>query len=244
MASQKICKSPGDYGLLESGGNVSTAYKTKRQRVIDHGEVFTPPELVNDMLDLVAQECEREDSRFLEPACGDGNFLAEVLRRRLTRIDQKYTPQSQWEAHALLGLACLYGIELLPDNTGICRQRLSGLFQDHYELRYGAKSKPAVIDAATHIVGCNIVQGDALAMTGPKGKPLILTEWALIGGGKFKRRLYAYEELTPVEDKGSLFASASEPVHNEEGTPVFIAQHVRDLPAVHYLNLATEGRES
>src|SRR5688572_7482544 len=88
-----------------------------RQRVMDHGEVFTPPALVNDMLNLVAQECERVDSRFLEPACGNGNFLAEVLRRRLTMIDRRHKPQTQWEPNALLGLACLYGIELLWDNV-------------------------------------------------------------------------------------------------------------------------------
>jgi hypothetical protein len=74
-----------------------------RQRIIDHGEVFTPSGLVKDMLDLVARECERIDSRFLEPACGDGNFLAEVLRRKLITVDKKNPHnRDKWERDAIL----------------------------------------------------------------------------------------------------------------------------------------------
>src|SRR5688500_11831988 len=136
-----------------------------RQRVIDHGEVFTPPGLVDDMLDLVAHECERVDSRFLEPACGTGNFLAEVLRRRLALVDKRHKPRTQWEPNALLGLACLYGIELLFDNVNDCRQRLHSLFADHYNARYGKQARDECLAAARHIVNCNILQGDALKMT-------------------------------------------------------------------------------
>jgi len=210
--------------------------------VIDHGEVFTPPGLVDDMLDLVAHECEREDSRFLEPACGDGNFLAEVLRRRLNHVSRKHRVQQQWEAHALLGLACLYGIELLPDNAERCRERLAALFHELYQARYGSKAKTEVIAAAQYIVQRNIVQGDALSMTGPTGDPLVLTEWALVGRGKFKRRRFEYRELTPQPaDAGTLFAD--EPIHNEEGKPVFVPRHLCDLPLVHYLELPNEQEE-
>ena len=61
-----------------------------KQRVADHGEVFTAEREVNAMLDLVKQETERIDSRFLEPACGDGNFLAEILRRKLAVVKARY----------------------------------------------------------------------------------------------------------------------------------------------------------
>jgi len=61
-----------------------------RQRVQDHGEVFTNEREVNAMLDMVKQETERIESRFLEPACGDGNFLAEVLRRKLAVVNARY----------------------------------------------------------------------------------------------------------------------------------------------------------
>ncbi len=218
----------------------------KRQRIIEHGEVFTPLGLVNDMLDLVAHECEREDSRFLEPACGDGNFLAEVLRRRLARVSQKHSMQSQWEAHALLGLACLYGIELLGDNTAICRTRLANIFGEHYKQKYASSTRPEVLNAAKYILDKNIVQGNALSMSGPSGDPLILTEWALIGRGKFKRRLYEYSELAPLHPKetSSLFAQSGQQDRDEEGNPVFIAQHLRDLPVLHYLSLASRGDEA
>ena len=87
---------------------------TNRQRIIDHGEVFTPPGLVNDMLDLVAHECERIDSRFLEPACGDGNFLAEVLRRKLLTVSKRHAEnRDKWERDAILAVSSLYGIDLL-----------------------------------------------------------------------------------------------------------------------------------
>jgi hypothetical protein len=216
---------------------MAIAIPMDRQRIIDHGEVFTPAELVSDMLDLVAHECEREDSRFLEPACGDGNFLTEVLRRRLLQIDEKHRAQAQWEAHALLGLACLYGIELLGDNVSACRARLTHQFEEHYRERFGVSASEKVIGAVRLILRCNIIQGDALRMTAPSGEPLVLTEWSLVGRGRFKRRLYEYRELVPHSDQGaSLFGQAA--AHDEDGRPVFIPSHVRDLPTVHYLNLA------
>ena len=136
-----------------------------RDNVAQYGEVFTPPNLVNDMLDLVAHECERIDSRFLEPACGDGNFLAEVLRRRLATVTKKRRRKiNLWEQDALLGLACLYGIELLEDNVQACRRRLSEIFRDTYVEQFGDSCREAPINAAQVIVRTNILRGNALAM--------------------------------------------------------------------------------
>lgn len=222
-----------------------------RQRIIDHGEVFTPPGLVNAMLDLVAHECERVDSRFLEPACGNGNFLAEVLRRRLARVDQQYNRRAptQWEPHALLGLGCLYGIELLLDNVIECRQRLHALFADHYTSRYGKRAKPLVLAAARTIVRCNILHGDALKMTTVgdavhPARPLVFTEWSLVGGGKLKRSRYEYHDLTqpPPEPASALFFPANARPTDEEGKPVYIPCRISDLPAVKYLDLGKEEK--
>jgi hypothetical protein len=227
-------------GEVNRSAKVASSSALKRQRVIDHGEVFTPPGLVNDMLDLVAEECKREDSRFLEPACGDGNFLAEVLRRRLEEVTKKRKSQIQWEVHALLGLACLYGIELLADNTEKCRTRLAAGFAEAYFERWPKSGRKEVAEAAKRIVAVNIVQGDALKMIGPNREPLVLTEWALVGGGKFKRRLFEYAGLTPPkEGDGGLLAS--EPILDEDGQRQFVPRHIRDLPLVHYLALAKEG---
>lgn len=223
-----------------------------RQRVIDHGEVLTPLGLVNDMLDLVAHECERVDSRFLEPACGTGNFLAEVLRRRLTVVDRRDGRSLlRWEQDALLALACLYGIELLYDNVNECRDRLHGIFAEAYTKRFGSKARPAVLAAARHIVRCNIHLGDALAMTtvGDKvlpARPLVFTEWSMLPGGRFKRRCFEFRELTPALPgaRPALFDQDVEPLFCEAGKPVFMPRTVDTPPLVHYLKLgdSEEGR--
>lgn len=216
-----------------------------RKRVIDHGEVFTPPGLVNDMLDLVAHECERVDSRFLEPACGHGNFLTEILRRRLAMVDRRCKSRTQWEPNALLGLACLYGIELLFDNVNDCRARLHAVFAQAYAKHCGARTRPEVLAAARYIVGCNIVQGDALKMTTVgdhvhPARPLVFTEWSLLPGGKFKRRRFEYHDLTqpPPEAASGLFVPANARLTDEDGKPVFIPCKVGEWPPIHYLKLA------
>lgn len=215
-----------------------------RQRVIDHGEVFTPPGLVNDMLDLVAHECERVDSRFLEPACGHGNFLAEVLRRRLAMVDLRHKARTQWEPNALLGLASLYGIELLQDNVNDCRDRLHAIFADAYAKRFGTKARPEVLAAARQVLGCNIVRGDALKMTTVgddlhRARPLVFIEWSLLPGGKFKRRRYEFRDLThpPPEAAPNLFVEGAARLTDEDGKPVFIPCTVGEWPPVHYLRL-------
>ena len=97
-----------------------------RQRVTDHGEVFTPAWLAQAMLDLVKDETERIDSRFLEPACGSGNFLVQILRRKLAAVEVKYGKSGFEKRHfALLALMCVYGIELLADNIAECRANSS-----------------------------------------------------------------------------------------------------------------------
>lgn len=89
-----------------------------RQRVADHGEVFTPQWMVGDMLDLVKDESERIDARVLEPACGEGAFLQEILRRKLATVHARYGKNDFERRHyALLALMSTYGIELLADNA-------------------------------------------------------------------------------------------------------------------------------
>lgn len=229
---------------------VAPSVTNPRQRIIDHGEVFTPPELVNHMLDLVAHECERVDSRFLEPACGDGNFLTAVLRRRLVLIDKRHKSRTQWEPNALLALACLYGIELLHDNVNDCRQRLYSLFAEHYTSRYGKQAKPECVAAALHIVRCNILHGNALTMMtiGDKvqrPRPLAFTEWAHLGQGKFKRVVYEYRDLSqpPPDAAPSLFFEPNAHLPDEDGKPVFIPCKVADYPPCHYLKVAQQAED-
>ena len=164
-----------------------------RERVADHGEVFTPRWLVDDMIDLVADEASRIDSRFLEPACGSGHFLVAVLERKLASARKKHGRSAfEWRHSSLLALMSLYGIELLADNTAECRNNLHGLFV--------ATLKVAPDDvwaqAARSVLAVNIVQGDALKMQTVDGRPIEFAEWAYLGRGKFQRRDFAYKDLT------------------------------------------------
>lgn len=164
-----------------------------KQRVADHGEVFTPPWMVEAMLDLVRDETERIDSRFLEPACGSGNFLVQILRRKLAAVDRKYR-QSDFERrhYALLGLMCVYGIELLPDNIAECRTNLLAGFATHLELA----PTDALHPAAAFVLTCNLVYGDALTMRAHDGQPITFAEWGYLGKGRFQRRDFRFDSLT------------------------------------------------
>ncbi len=165
-----------------------------RQRIIDHGEVFTPSWLVSVMLDLVKEESERNcDSRFLEPACGSGNFLVPVLKRKLTTVEARYG-KSDFEKrnYALLSLMCIYGIELLEDNAKECRDHLLKAFSDYL----GLDNSYELYRAAVRVLRVNIVNGDALTMTTAGGNAIVFPEWAYLGKGKFQRRDFRYDTLT------------------------------------------------
>ena len=106
-----------------------------KQRVADHGEVFTPDWLVEKMLDLVKGETERIDARFLEPACGSGNFLVPILQRKLAAVELKFGKSEFEKRHyALMGLMCAYGVELLEDNIAECRANMLEVFADYLSL--------------------------------------------------------------------------------------------------------------
>lgn len=172
------------------------------QRVADHGEVLTPSWLVDDMLDLVQAEAERIDSRFLEPACGSGNFLVPLLRKKLQSVRRKYgVSEFELTNYSLLALMCIYGVELLADNAEECRQNLLRAFAD--EIRPDMES--SVMRAAQSVVRSNIVQGDALTFCVPSGEPIIFPEWAYLGQGRFQRRDFRYDVLTQRSSLGGIF---------------------------------------
>jgi hypothetical protein len=158
------------------------------------------------MLDLVKAETERIDSRFLEPACGSGNFLLPVLKRKLAAVDKKYK-SSEFERmqQAILGLMCIYGIELLKDNAEECRNNLLEVFCSHLKIEVESlESKAAKV-----VLKANIVQGDALSLKNHEGEPIVFPEWSYIGKGLFKRRDFKYDELLQLSSfgEGTLFES-------------------------------------
>lgn len=164
-----------------------------KQRVADHGEVFTPPWLVEAMLDLVQSETERIDARFLEPACGSGNFLVQILRRKLAAVERKYAGSDFERRHyALLALMCIYGIELLADNIAECRANLLEILAEYLNLA----ETDELTRAASYVLSQNLVHGDALRMRTHDGAPITFAEWGYLGKGKFQRRDFRYDSLT------------------------------------------------
>lgn len=164
-----------------------------KQRVADHGEVFTPQWMVDAMLDLVKAESERIDARFLEPACGSGNFLVRILQRKLAAVELKFGKSEFEKRHyALLGLMCTYGIELLADNVAECSRNMLEVFGEYL----GLEHSDDLFLAAKHVLAQNLVHGDALTMLTSAGTPIVFAEWGYLGKGRFQRRDFRFDVLT------------------------------------------------
>ena len=191
-------------------------FKSK-QRVEDHGEVFTPPWMVEAMLDLVKGETERIDSRFLEPACGGGNFLVQILKRKLASIELKFGKSDFEKRHyALLALMCIYGIELLADNIAECRANMLEILADYLNL----DESDEFYRGASYVLSQNLVHGDALKMRTHDGQAITFAEWGYLGKGKFQRRDFRLDTLTMAATfsaEDSLFANLG---NHELFTPV------------------------
>ena len=158
------------------------------------------------MLDLVKNESERIDSRFLEPACGSGNFIVSVLQRKLASVERKFGKSDFEKQHyALLALMCIYGIELLPDNIAECRENMLEIFAGYLNLQ----ESDDLCRAASYVVSLNLVHGDALMMCTDRKEPITFAEWGYLGKGKFQRRDFRFDTLThssAFSQEGSLFA--------------------------------------
>ncbi len=207
QASRLPRKQEATTGTL--AGSSASLIKSK-QRVADHGEVFTPPWLVEKMLDLVKGESERIDARFLEPACGSGNFLVPILQRKLAAVELNYG-KSEFEKrhHALQALTCCYGIELLADNIAECRANMLEVFAAYLKL----DEADELYRAAAHVLSLNLIHGDAMTMRasakGQEGGPISVVEWGYLGKGKFQRRDFRLDVLTGMSafrEEATLFA--------------------------------------
>jgi hypothetical protein len=181
-------------------------YVKSKRRVSDHGEVFTPSWMVEAMLDLVNAETERIDARFLEPACGSGNFLVPILRRKLAAVELKYK-QSEFEKQhfALVAVMSIYGIELLPDNIAECRANVLEILAEYLNL----DASHDLYRAAFYVVSQNLVHGDALKMRTHDDQPITFAEWGYLGKGKFQRRdfrLDVLNQMSAYHAEDSLFS--------------------------------------
>lgn len=193
-----------------------------KQRVAEHGEVFTAEREVNAMLDLVKQETERIDSRFLEPACGNGNFLVEILRRKLLLVNS--------EQELVQAVCSIYGIDIMQDNVTECRERLLGIIEKNY-----GKLEGDLLLTIKFVLKRNILWGDALTLCEPNHPdyPIIFSEWGFVGQ-LVKRRDYTLDMLLRPRkfDGPSLF--------DELGDEVFVPEPCAEYPMLNYDKLYTQ----
>lgn len=203
-----------------------------KKRVRDKGEVFTNEREVNAMLDLVKQETERIDSRFLEPACGNGNFLIEILRRKLEVVKSRYK-KSQWEyeKNGLIAVMSCYGVDIMPDNVLECQNRLFEYFEKEYKALFKKNIKQEYLDIVKFVLSKNILCGDALTLLKNDGTPIVFAEWSNVKGSMFRETDYTMANLLETEDINSL------PLFNELKEPVYLPKAVRNFSPKHYLNL-------
>lgn len=218
-----------------------------RKRVQDHGEVFTNEREVNAMLDMVKQETERIESRFLEPACGNGNFLAEVLRRKLTVVARQYKKSpDDYMRYAFVAVSSLYGVDILEDNAEECRERLYKIVET--EAKRAIKHPDArFLEAICYLLEKNILCGDALTLKDSSGDPITFAEWSLVTGDKVKRRDFLLSELLEGNaEKGetpSLFTLDEDDANGahahtnweyDEEIDAYIPSAIREYPLTNY----------
>lgn len=215
-----------------------------KERVAERGEVFTAAREVNAMLDLVKQETERIDSRFLEPACGTGNFLVEILRRKLDVIWQNNTQRygrkmdhEEIDRQTVQAVCSIYGIDIMPDNVEECRLRLLAIIREWYpHAHLGGTLEGKLLRTLEYVLACNILWGDALTLCEPErpDRPIVFAEWSFVGEGKVKRRDYTLDMLLknqPIEE-ANLFSDL--------GDEAFIPTPCKEYKPVKYLKLYTQ----
>ena len=223
-------------------GAIAMSVQVKsKERVQEHGEVFTNPREVNAMLDMVKEETERIESRFLEPACGDGNFLAEVLRRKLAVVAKRYRKSPlEYERYAFLAVSSLYGVDILSDNVEECHTRLFAIVEDEARRNLKTAVEQRFLEAVRYILEKNIVCGDALTLKSNDGEPITFSEWSLVSGDKVKRRDYLLSELLDGHvgegETLSMFGARGDIVDWEfdEETQAYLPSAIREYPLMNY----------
>ena len=219
-----------------------------RQRVVERGEVFTNEREVNAMLDLVKQETDRIDSRFLEPACGNGNFIAEVLRRKLAVVSARYKKSPlEYMRYAFVAASSIYGVDIMADNVEECRERLFEIVSDTARADITGAVDPHFLNAVRYVIKKNILCADALTLKDADGKPITFAEWSMVTGDLVKRRDYLLSDLLDGNlDTGetlSLFGENGNAIQWEfdEETQSYIPSAIREYPPMDYREVSRVG---
>lgn len=208
-----------------------------KQRVADHGEVYTNTREVNAMLDLVKHETERIESRFLEPACGSGNFLVEILNRKLAVVASRYAKsQLEYERYAVLAVSSLYGIDILADNVAACQARLLEVFNVQYSRLFKNLATDQCRNAVRYILSRNILHGDALTLKtvgneNVGAQAIVFSEWSAVNGSMLKQRDFVYAHLVEQSSHREM------PLFSDLDEEAYIPEPVKDYPLIHFLEV-------
>ena len=204
-----------------------------RKRVVDHGEVFTNEREVKAMCDLVNDETQRIDSRFLEPACGDGNFLAEILDRKLAVVKKKYRRSvMDFEKNSLLAVSSLYGVDIMMDNVIACRERLFKIWDKQYKAVCKKECSEDMRDSIRFILSKNIVCGNALTLhevdeNGNDTKdPILFSEWGFVTGPQLSRSEYTFDEILKQNENPNQDTNVQESLLDNNGEGKFVHRSV------------------
>lgn len=210
-----------------------------RERVTEHGEVYTAEREVNVMLDLVNEETQRPGSRFLEPACGNGNFMVEILRRKLAAVTARHGhSRNEWAEQAMCAVCSVYGIDILNDNVDETRRRLYGIFAESAKATLGSVSAELERNVR-YVLSRNVIWGDTLTMktADGKGQPIVFSEWTFTGGGNVRRRDFTLSSLlknTPMQE-ANLFSDL--------GDEAFIPLPIKEYKNVNFLKLSDNEQD-
>lgn len=167
-----------------------------KKRVTDHGEVYTNEREVNAMLDLVKEEAEKITSTFLEPACGNGNFLVEILRRKLSSVAKIYGSSiGDYRLHMIEAVSTIYGVDIQEDNVQESRKRLLDICIKEFSDSYGTAPSDGLVKALKCVMERNIVCGNTLSCLSQDGTPLQFSEWKLNSDDMFERQDYLFSDI-------------------------------------------------
>ena len=219
-----------------------------KARVAEFGEVFTPKNIVDDMLDLVKEESYRIDSTFLEPACGNGNFLVEILRRKLETAKNDL---ENFERSVFVALSSTYGIDIQLDNVEESKARMLGVVKEAYK---NIKREPSenILKTCVYIMDKNIIWGDALTErfmgdihTGEEyiiHKELKVTEWEITD-----LNVKMTEQLLTEDNSGYEQLDITEFIVNEKATEIInltnVPEYVTDERLVKLCKIHEDYKE-
>ena len=226
-----------------------------KQRVAEHGEVFTAEREVKAMCDLVAAQCDNVDATFLEPACGDGNFLSEILSRKLNRVKKDAgSDRIIWEWLSVRAIASLYGVDIMQDNCEECRKRLFEQWDAAYRDNCKKDCSEETRESVRYILDKNIVCGNALTMMRVDENQEDTEEYITFAEFKtcgkmymLKRRDYRLDVLlkeNPDESNYSFFGTEAMDYENwmkDPDTNEIIPKPLREYPPLHYRRLNENG---